>query len=357
MAMNEPMAPVLPWGPIYTVTRSDVPEISVQGIVYIWAEDRKLYANSGHSLLRVGDTRASLWSRSLLKPFQLMVLYPTLKATYPQLTEKHYALMSASQSGDDEQIQLLREILDIGGLEASDLKCAACQAMNGSPANEKSVLNHPCTGKHLAHLLYQKTTDLPLDCYLSSKMPQYQLLRQLLDYLLNKEETPETIDGCGMPNYGMNAVEIAQLYHALVMPVGRDLMRQAPDELTDILACWDEISAIVRNHPTLIGGQNRLDTRLMGGFLPKDIKLIAKEGADGMLAVGIGPNAQYNDGLGIFIKVASGYEPKQLALIVEALLLQLNIAETPAQIHATESEAGVLKTRFHFNLSRTQAQA
>ncbi|WP_373531200.1 asparaginase [Vampirovibrio sp.] len=337
--------PELPWAPIYTTLRSHIPEISVQGIVYIWAEDRKLFANAGRSLLKIGNTEAPLWSRSLLKPFQLMVLYPTLKAAYPQLSDAHFALMSASHSGDPEQIELLQDMLHIGNLQPSDLQCPACRSMNGRSSSDKSTLNHPCAGKHLAHLLYQKAKQQPLQSYLSSHIEPYQRLRQLLQYLLGKTTLAETVDGCGMPNYEMNAIEAAQLYHALVMPVGPDLMRQAPDELTDILGGWDEISELIRNNPMLIGGKNRLDTRLMSEFQALNIKLIAKEGADGLLAVGLGPSPKFSDGLGIFIKVASGYEPQQLELILQTLLAQLGL------IPPRHQEAGILETHFQFDVS------
>jgi L-asparaginase II len=176
-------------------------------------------------------------------------------------------------------------------------------------------------------------------------MEAYQRLRQLLIYLLGKDSVAETVDGCGMPNYEMNAVETAQLYQALVMPVGRDLARQAPDELTDILSGWEEISDLIRHNPTLIGGQNRLDTKLMSQFTTPDIKLIAKEGADGLLALGLGPHPQFAGGLGLFIKVASGYEPKQLELIVQALLVQLGLSQPGPQ------ENGILETCFQFDLA------
>lgn len=342
----------LPWAPIYTIKRSGLPEITIQGIVYVWAEDRKLYANAGRSLLRVGDTRASLWSRSLLKPFQLMAIYPVLKKAYPQLSPQHFALMAASHSGDPEQIRCLREILVMGGLQESDLQLCPCRAMNGLPDSVKQILNHPCAGKHIAHLLYQKLSGQPLDTYLASGMPQYTLLQDLLKYLLNRDELAETIDGCGMPNYELNAVEVAQLYHALVMPVGRDLMRQAPDELTDVLANWDEISALIRGNALLVGGQGRLDSRLMRETFSSDIKVIAKEGADGMLALGIGPTTSLADGLGLLIKIASGYEPRQLELIVRTLLIQLGLLETP-----TKQDTGVLETDFHFDLTQALAQA
>lgn len=345
--LNENAASVsLPWAPIYSVYRSGLPEISVQGIVYVWAEDRKLYANSGRSLLKLGDTRADLWSRSLLKPFQLMALYPTLKTAYPALTERHFAMMTASQSGTSEQIALLRDILKIGGLSESDLQCTACRSMADSNGGDKSVLNHPCAGKHLAHLLYLKAQSLPLDSYLQADAAPYAILQNLLEYLLGKTDFAVTVDGCGMPNYAVSAVETAQLYHALAMPVSRDLLRQAPDDLEEVLTYWEAIGALFRQYPELIGGPGRLDTRLMQDYFPADIPVIAKEGADGLLALGIGAHPQFADGLGILINIASGYEPRQLEIIVKNLLSQLQLIALPAG-----ESAGVVETRLHFQLA------
>lgn len=366
--MNQPVCPHsgefsgepanLPWGPLYTVHRSDLPEITIHGIAYVWAEDRSLYANAGRTLLKIGNPQAPLWSRSLLKPFQFMALYPELRQAYPTLESRHFALMLASQNGDAVQSELLQEILERTGLCESDLQCPACLPMRAGPNPPEfpeSALNHPCAGKHLAHLLYQKSLALPLKAYLRPDQPAYGQLRLLLGFLLGREDFAESVDGCGMPNLALSAVELAQLYHALLMPVSRDVLRQAPDELTDCLTLWDDIATLMRNHPALVGGLGRLDTELMESASKGGLALIAKEGADGLLAVAVGPTAHYPDGLGLLIKVASGYEPQQLRRIVLRLLEQLDLLSLCpplAALKSPQAENPVLHTRFHFDLQQ-----
>jgi L-asparaginase II len=348
----------LPWAPLYTVYRSDVPEITIHGIAYVWAEDRSLYANAGRTLLKIGKPNAPLWSRSLLKPFQFMVLYPTLKQAYPQLQKKHFALMLASQNGEAPQREALNEILTLTQLSEADLHCPACHPMRvekQSPDRPKSALNHPCAGKHLAHLLYQKSLGLPLASYLEPHQPAYEQLRQLLGFLLGREDFAESVDGCGMPNLAISAVELAQLYHALIMPVSRDLIRQAPEALTDCLMLWEDVATLMRTHPILVGGEGRLDTELMQAATEGGLTLIAKEGADGLLAVSIGSNTRFQDGLGLLIKVASGYDPQQLRQLGLVLLQQLDmlsLCPSLACLKPAEQAHPVLRTRFHFDLQQ-----
>lgn len=352
----------LPWAPLYTIYRSGLPEVTIQGIAYVWAEERSLYANAGRSLLKVGRFHTPLWSRSLLKPFQFLVLYPTLKQAYPQLTARHFALMLASQSGDSTQLQLLSEMISLTGLTEADLQCPACYPFRQQNSLDlhQSPLNHPCAGKHLAHLLYQKTLALPLENYLSPDQPAYDQLRLLLGFLLGREDFAESVDGCGMPNLALSAVEVAQLYHALVMPLSRDLLRQAPDELTDCLSLWADAALLMKTYPLLVGGQGRLDTELMQFAAEGGLSVIAKEGADGLLAVSVGSNARFQDGLGLLIKIASGYDPQQLRCVIGYLLEQLGLfADCPslASLNAAGDNNPVLQTQFHFDLSRKHLSA
>lgn len=346
----------LPWAPIFTITRSGVPELTLYGVVYVWAEDRKLYANAGRSLLRIGDTRTPLWTRSLLKPWQLMALYPDLKKAYPALKEPHYAMMLASHMGDARHVQMLEDILSVGGFFEDALQCPSSGPMASPKEMVKRVINHPCSGKHLAHLLYLKSKEMPTETYLHPEEEPYQRLQSLLGYLLNRDDFEATTDGCGMPNFSLSAVETAQLFQVLTTPVSRDILRQAPEELEEVLTHWDEIAALFFNHPELVGGVNRLDTRLMQGKWHghPPFKVIAKEGADGLLCVGIGPNPVFADGLGIFIKLSSGYEPKYLEAVVFELLIQLGLAN-PQPLKIDKKGEEPVETHFHFKLEPVAA--
>ena len=353
----------LPWAPLYSVTRADIhgasqPEVTVYGVAFVWAENLAAQNNSGLALLRGGDTHIPLWSRSLLKPFQLMVLYPTLKQTYPALTRAHFSLLMASHQGDAQQLSLLREILTIGQLVEADLQCPACACMRGRNPQNESALHHPCSGKHLAHLLYLKARNLPLENYLHRDQEPYHLLRELLCYLLYVDELPESVDGCGMPNLGLSAVELAQLYHALVLPVSRDMIRQCPDELTEILTHWDDIAALMQEFPDLIGGAGRLDSRLMQGEGCKQSlpSLIAKEGAEGLLCVGTGPTNRYAGGLGILIKLAGGYNASQLEVIICHIMQDLGLIVPEANKATQEGTPPITETVFHVTVQGGKAE-
>lgn len=332
----------LPWAPLYTTLRTGQPETTLYGIVY---------SSSKTNLLQIGDIHFPLWGRSLIKPWQLLVIYPVLKQAYPSLENHHYALMMASQQSDPQQVEALREILELGGFSESQLQCPACSPMKESNKNvvgKQTPLNHPCSGKHLGYLLYLKAKNQPLKNYLQPESEPYQLSRKLFGYLLNRDflNVPETIDGCGMPNMALSTVELAQLYQWLATGLSEHILNNAPAEVQAILRDWDEVAQIMQENPEFIGGQGRLDTRLMQGqwSIENNLRINAKEGAEGLLGVGLSATSAFPDGLGILIKLSSGYDQNHLETIVFALLKQLNLcAPLPRKI---ESE---VQTDFHFN--------
>ena len=77
----------------------------------------------------------------------------------------------------------------------------------------------------------------------------------------------------------------------------------------------DEILATVKN-PDIIGGFNRLDTTIIKSC---DGKVIAKEGADGLLGMAI-VHDDYPEGLGVVIKVAHGWNPQATWYIARGIL-------------------------------------
>src|SRR5690606_16839733 len=92
-------------------------------------------------------------------------------------------------------------------------------------------------------------------------------------------------DGCRLPTPLLEPGELARLYRALAAaPDGSELgrLRQA-----------------MVDHPERIGGPERVDTRLMQA---NPGLLVAKEGADGLLAIGVRPTAAEPGGAGLMIK-------------------------------------------------------
>jgi hypothetical protein len=75
---------------------------------------------------------------------------------------------------------------------------------------------------------------------------------------------------------------------------------------------WESMT----RHPDLVGGFNRLDSTVMkacGG------KVIAKEGADGLLGMAI-EHPEFPEGLGIVIKIAHGWNPRATWYVARACL-------------------------------------
>ena len=92
-------------------------------------------------------------------------------------------------------------------------------------------------------------------------------------------------DGCGLPTCSNTVSELALGFDYLSRTKDRDWI-------------WE---AMVR-HPDLIGGFNRLDSNHSKSF--DEGKVIAKEGADGMLGLAI-QHEDFPEGLGVVIKIGA----------------------------------------------------
>ena len=77
----------------------------------------------------------------------------------------------------------------------------------------------------------------------------------------------------------------------------------------------------MNRHPDLIGGFNRLDSTCIKAG---EGKLIAKEGADGLLGLSV-EHPDWPNGLGIVIKVAHGWNSQATWYVSRAVLGVLGI--------------------------------
>ncbi len=336
----------LAWAPLISIERDGIIERTFHGIVSVV----ELQHNDNHDPLRTmpivqaGDIDALLWSRSLLKPWQLLSIYPFIKHHHANIEDDEMAMMMASHQGDEAQLKILsrlekrleRQISqaensapDVSPSYTNKLDCPSCFPMSAANATElklkglsKSKLFHPCSGKHLGHLMsgiaLPEALDSNTSAYLNPSFQPYQDLSAILSRLLLKNQTgfQWTTDGCGMPNPALSPRELAFLFALLLQncPIDDDTMKTA----------WRDIAHIMREQAHLVGGEGRLDTFIMqGGLSGSAISMIAKEGADGLLAIGVAPNDLHPNGLGICIKLAQGYSPADLRLMSEAVLMRL----------------------------------
>ena len=355
-----------PWAPVFSIERSGVPEVVIYGALSV-VEGRPNTTKT-NSLLAVGDTAFDLWTRSLLKPWQFLGHLEIVRAAYPDLKNDHLALMMASHSGEAQHEHLLNEIMSITGVGEDKLKCPAAypysaerrRKLKDAGAPERR-LYHNCSGKHLGYLSAIKSRGGNLEAYLEPEGPHFTPTVQMLNALTQRAEKklPETVDGCQLPNYAVTVRQMSELYCGLATA------ESTPDDVTELLISsgftvdsYCRIRDLMHEFPSVIGGTDRLDTKIMSGLL--GLKgapiVIAKEGADGMLAIGVGPTTEYPSGLGVLIKLSSGFDDKYMQLIAGEIFAQLGLrshdSDVPSQPEGTRTDH--LKYKFQFQVGVKQ---
>jgi len=365
----------LPFKPLFTIRRSGRIEVSVYGIVSVisglspreGAENRPAFKK----LMHAGDTDFALWTRSLLKPWQLLTNFKILKESYPALTDEHFALFMASHSGEAVHLKILEEILSITGVDESYLKCPPANPADHKTrelmkerGEEPRRRYHNCSGKHSGYLAAVKASlgASHMNDYLQESESQHTRLKDILSDMTGRaaDSFSATTDGCQLPNYALSLDELSFAYLCLLNP--DQLPTQA--QSAPIFANHAEIGKLMLKHPLLVSGHNRLDYKIMSRELFSDCPpMVAKEGADGLLGIGMAPSELYPNGLGIAIKLASGFDGHHLELITREILTSLKLTtqaspktEKKSKPNATEGGSPLaasirtdhIKTKFHF---------
>ncbi|MCB0405362.1 MAG: asparaginase, partial [Bdellovibrionales bacterium] len=245
-------------------------------------------------------------ARSLLKPFQFLATGMDEKTW---AGDPLYAAALGSISATPEQVDAFRELPDRRrqlisklaipnvGYPMDEAHREALKARALPPAVEY----HSCFSKHLGILEACVRNGWELTSYNKVTHPYHEKLRETLTALLDRPLQCEwVVDGCGLPSPVLELSETAKLFQRL--------------------AAGSALAAIRKQmlqFPEWIGGPKRVDTRLM---VANSGKLIAKEGADGLLGISILPSTRYPNGLGIVCKLYGGYQPFLAGLAVAPLL-------------------------------------
>jgi arylformamidase len=312
---------MLSLSPLFSLTRGGHEEVCVLG---------ELVLSTGDAVHRSGESGSRFPARSLLKPFQFLAT--GLAAGDGELpAERIPALGSISATA--AQVDALRRwhASEPGSGEASSLvphlhlpsswpmsveHRAHLVESGGSPSN----LYLPCFSKHLAILAACRLHGWPLAGYTQPHHPYHQRLLTMLEAQLGRAgaSIEFVTDGCHLGTPLLSALELAELYRALAAaPDGSELGR---------------LRRAMAAQPGWIGGPDRVDSRLMQR---NPGRLIAKEGADGLLAIGVHPSREAPAGAGLIVKLASGHQPAWAALaaapFLEALGLEPLLEPTPGQ--------------------------
>lgn len=334
-----------PWQPLFTIERSGKPEVTVYGMVSVVAGMPLApgAARNFETLIATENTGFEVWSRSTLKPWQLLSHFNILKEAYPALRDEHLALFMASHSAEPLHIDLLKEACLICQVSEENLKCPPAKPVKEEV--EKSLRRyHNCSGKHIGYLAALKAQGASLSDYLKESEAHHTRLKHILSVLTGRIDFDYTTDGCQLPNYALSIEELASLYNTLVR---EELPSQEP-----IFSNYRELGRLMHKCPRIISGAGRLDLRIMNGELlgERDFYMLAKEGADGLLSAAVSPNANYPYGLGICIKLSSGFDNRHMEIIFKEILRQTGLYEPKVKIAKDDVRTDHIKTRFHFHI-------
>lgn len=236
-----------------------------------------------HGYLVVADTKHIIdgkgsskdipfYLRSCAKPLQASLLIDFGVDKYFDMSEEEIAICCASHTGEEIHVKTAKKFLKKIGLDETYLKCGFHKPISQKVQEElllkgqhETIFHNNCAGKHIMMLAICKVKNWGLQTYDSFNHPLQQAIKEKINELCEvKKEYPITKDGCGVP--------------IMSMPLKNMLIGYLN------LFCnpkYEKIKNAFLNQPYLIGGDNRLDTKI----IENSHNLIAKVGAGGLCIV------------------------------------------------------------------------
>ncbi|MBK9214399.1 MAG: asparaginase [Chloracidobacterium sp.] len=276
----------------------------------------------GRTVYELGDPSTITYFRSACKAFQLIPCITSGAVDAFGFSEKEIALAAASHSGEPVHLAVAAHMMQKIGLDESFLRCGSHLPFSEDETKrmqragqEPSQLHNNCSGKHAAMLAFAKHIGASIEDY---ELPGHRIQKRILRCIADFSEVPEEeiaigIDGCAAPNFAVPVRSMAKSFINLISPAKFPAPTRA--------ACSRIVAAMIA-HPELIGGSERLDTKLM---LAAPGRIISKVGADGVWLCGVLPCDRWPKGLGIALKVADGDDVRGRPVIAIELLRQLDI--------------------------------
>lgn len=277
------------WVPLVDYRRNGVSENTIHGAV-AWCSGSEGVHSFGGNVLCYG--------RSMMKPFYLKVFAADLDATTDW---RQKAIAVSSHNGSAEHVEVAQSLLSESewGLMQTPLDLPLVQF--GRQVRRPRRWYNNSSGHHAALLKGCRLKGWNRAGY---TLPSHKLFQEYMEVIrtyLGQEFKAKRIarDGDGLPTIAMTVKELAQCYAGLVKNRSEDWI-------------WE---SMVR-YPDLVGGFNRLDTTVMKSCAGQ---VIAKEGADGLLGLGIA-HPDFPNGLGVVIKVAHGWNPQATWYVARGIL-------------------------------------
>lgn len=286
---NIPSGRDVEWQPLVDYRRFDVSETTIHGAVAWYSGDKIIHSFGGNVLC---------YGRSMMKPFMIRVFSKEFEST---TNWEQKSISVSSHNGDTEHVAAAQSLLpeEEWGLMQAPLDVPLVQF--GRQVRRPRRWYNTCSGEHAAILLGCRLKSWSRVGYVLPQHPFFEAYLNELRVHLGKEWKPLRVarDGCGLPTVSNTVTELALLFSKLVQTKNQDWI-------------WE---SMIRN-PDLIGGFNRLDSTIIKSCRGK---VIAKEGADGLLGLAI-EHPDYPEGLGVVVKIAHGWNPQATWYIARGIL-------------------------------------
>tara|TARA_Y100001968_G_scaffold330528_1_gene382669 strand:- start:10174 stop:11115 length:942 start_codon:yes stop_codon:yes gene_type:complete len=246
---------------------------------------------NGEIVRQYGSNNFRTYIRSSLKPFQAIPFIRSGSVEKYKYSQKTIAIACGSHSGENYQIEEVKNILKQANIDIKSLKCPAKK-------NSSSALYHNCSGKHAAFLVTCKEMKWPTNNYLQLNHPLNLEIINNLSKILDKEIKKEDIsrDNCGAPTFLLKLSEIAKLYSYIA--------KQKQEDITTIFEA-------MTNYPEMVSGKGCFDTEVMK--LARG-QILSKGGSEGVQCI-----SNKVDGLAVAIKVEDGAKRAKHAVAIHLL--------------------------------------
>lgn len=251
--------------------------------------------------------------RSCAKPLQASLLIDYEMDKFYDMTEEEIAICCASHAGEEIHVQTAFNLLNKIGLDESYLKCGLHKPLSKteqtkmvlSGASEHPLQNN-CSGKHVMMLGLCKMKGWDLATYDSPDHPlQVAIKKRIYELCKVAKEYPVTTDGCGVPIVSMPLTNMLHGYLNLFCNPK-----------------YEKIKNAFLNHPYIIGGEDRTDTKI----IEYSENIVAKVGAGGLCVV---VNTKTEEA---FVVKIADCDMKARELVVCQILKNLHWAEIPMDV-------------------------
>lgn len=225
------------------------------------------YNTAGELLNSAGDAGdCQFFLRSLAKPLQASLLCDFKTDEFFDFKAEEIAIFSASHTAQEYHLGILKSIFKKIGLEKSYenvLKCGVHNPFEQRKDGINTQIHNNCSGKHALMLALCIQNAWGIENYLEYEHPLQKYIFEKISLISGYKKCHKSLDGCGAPIYALPLKNISKAFF-------------------NVFESCEKIRQSFLSYPEIIGGKNRLDTKIIQKGAGK---LVAKVGAGGFLAV------------------------------------------------------------------------